>query len=212
MASLANIRALPGLYGGGFARVVQVETLTNGSNLGAVGQAAVRLERLQDPFSSFRQTLQQFSGDKAVSKPQPAPDGNLLTLLQAVDPQKQSAPQLPALGQQEAGETEGSDDPTSYAIELARAEARKKEARAEEDRKAAEHQAALQAFEAANAPKETLGPDPLAKLRQSLENLSSDIRLSDFSYTDLGVTDTAISPYAAAQAVQAYTSTLAAAG
>lgn len=209
MAMLANIRPLPGLYGGGFARVVQVETLPSGSLSGAVNQAAVRLERLQDPLAGFRQTLAQFDQGQTVSKPQQPISSSSLTLLQNVDPQQPLAPQFPPEAQNPAA---GEDDPSSYAIELARVETLRAEARAEATRKEEARKEALRQFEESSAPKESYGPDLLAKLRQSLEPLSGDLKLNTISYNDLSNTNPETTPFIAALAAKSYANSIATAG
>lgn len=204
---LANIRPLPGLYGGGFARVVQVETLPSGSIGGAVSQAAVRLERLKDPLAGFQQSLAQFTdGPTTVSRPQQPISSNSLTLLQNIDPQQPLVPQFPPEQQTVAA---GEDDPSSYAIQLARAESLRAEARAEAERKEAARKEALRQFEESSAPQESFGPDPLAKLRQSLEPLSSDLKLSTIEYDDISNPNPETTPFVAALAAQSYASAFA---
>lgn len=216
MAMLANIRTLPGLYGGGFARVVQVEAFPSGA-LGGAEQAAVRLEKLQDPLASFRQTLSQFDTAQTVSKPQQALDGNSLTLLQNVDPEKPLVtPFPPDLQQQikQAQQNSTADDPSSYAIELARAEARRKEAQTEEQHQEERRAEALRQFEQSNnkqsdSSQQTQLTDQLDKLQKSLETLTGTTKISSLSYEQLDGVNTTTSTAAAAQAAQAYASTLA---
>jgi len=224
MANLANIRPLPGLYGGGFARVVQVEALPNGTN-GAVSQAAIRLERLKDPLASFSQSLAQFRQANTVSRPQPpVVDSSSLTLLQNINPeqplvapfppdqqqlQQQAQQRARQQAQQDAAASATTDDPSSYAIELARVERLREEARTESQRKEEARKEALRQFEQASAPKESLAPDPLAKLRQALENFPSDLNLESLSFDDVSSTAARPNIYSATLAAQSYASTLA---
>lgn len=207
---LANIRPLPGLYGGGFARVVQVETLPSGSFEGAA-QAAVRLERLQDPLAGFRQALTQYSEGKTVSTPQQPIDGGSVTLLQNVDPQQPLVPPFPP-EQQPQTQNSGPDDQSSYAIELARAEARRKDAITEQRQEEERRAEAIRQFEqAAQEHQQNFGPDPLEKLRQALEKQPTDLTaLNEVSYSDVAGSSTQTSTAAASLAAQAYANTLAA--
>lgn len=206
MAMLANIRPLPGLYGGGFARVVQVEALPNGTN-GAVSQAAIRLERLKDPLAGFSQSLAQFQQGSTVSRPQPpVADSTSLTLLQNVDPAQPLVPPFPP--EQQATTAASADDPSSYAIELARAERLREEARTETRRKEEARAQALREFEQASTPREPLGPDPLAKLREALEKLPGNFNLDSLNFDDVSSAATRPNIYSAALAAQTYASSL----
>jgi hypothetical protein len=207
--SFANIRALPGLYGGGFARVLDVQTLGSSRLSGDSSPmgALLRLEKLQDPLKTFSQNLQQFSGDPTV-KPSNTPrlSSDVLTLLQQINPS-----QGPAVGQ--APSFAEALDAQLAAREQARAEQEKQQQRAQEQ------QQSRGAVEASDFAKELggqddplgqLGPDLLKQLDALLnKKVELDIPTLPLAANELSV-ETAVgtSPALAALAAQTYASRL----
>lgn len=107
MATLSMLRAVPGLYGGGFARIVDVQYVPSTGGTGSSRDsrtALVRMERVGGTAStstapisnSFENELAQFAADNSAS---PLPisllAGNNITVLQSL-PQQQQVPQASA--------------------------------------------------------------------------------------------------------------------
>lgn len=176
-----NIRLLPGLEGGGFARVVQVEPIK--SNVTSGGAAvALRLEKLANPLAGFKQDLSTYTssenGKKSVpSTAVPQLSSEVLTMLQQIDGQ-------PAKAQtQSAGSV--------YAAEAEQAEARRREYARQQEEQQQQHQEALAALE--------------AQLKKASEGLTPVPAPSAEAVTgDITQTNSAL----AAQAAQAYAATL----
>lgn len=100
----ANIHALPGLYGGGFARVVDVQEIpgTVPPQTGGGGAPAlVRLERLSGSTTSFHQSLQTFlSAQKTLPTTTAQLSTSAVTILQEISNQPPLGPQQQAIGPQ----------------------------------------------------------------------------------------------------------------
>jgi len=100
MASV-DIRTLPGLYGGGFARVIEVQALGRQRTAESGEDALVRFQRLKDPLQSFGETLTTYLTDKNIIPEQkPRLSSAALTLLQQIESDQPLGPQLPPLGPQ----------------------------------------------------------------------------------------------------------------
>jgi hypothetical protein len=207
--SFGNIRSLPGLYGGGFARVLDVQSLTGGRVSGTDGPlgALVRMEKLQDPLKTFSQNLQQFSGDPNI-KPSPVArlSSDVLTLLQQINPS-----QGPAVG--EAPSFAEALDTQLAQREQARAEQEKQQQRAQEQQ---QNSGVVEASEFAQElgrpedPLGQLGPDLLKQLDALLnKKVELDIPTLPLAANELAV-ETAVgtSPALAALAAQSYASNL----
>lgn len=183
MAMYGNIRLLPGLEGGGFARVVQVEPIKSSVTSGGAA-VALRLEKLANPLAGFRQNLSTYTssenGKKSVlSTAVPQLSSEVLTMLQQVDgqPVKVKAPT------QSAGSV--------YAAEAEQAEARRREYARQQEEQQQQHQEALAALE--------------AQLKKAQEGLSPVPPPNASEVTgDITQTNSAL----AAQAAQAYAATL----
>ncbi len=183
MAMYGNIRLLPGLEGGGFARVVQVEPIK--SNVTSGGAAvALRLEKLANPLAGFKQDLSTYTssenGKKSVpSTAVPQLSSEVLTMLQQVDGQ----PVKVKAQTQSAGSV--------YAAEAEQAEARRREYARQQEEQQQQHQEALAALE--------------AQLKKTSEGLTPVPAPSAEAVTgDITQTNSAL----AAQAAQAYAATL----
>lgn len=137
MATLSMLRAVPGLYGGGFARIVDVQYVPSTGGTGSSRDsrtALVRMERVggtpsisSTTTNSFENELAQFGTDNSAS---PLPisllAGNNITVLQSLPQQQQVpaestttlpplGPQLPPLGEQAkpSSDTENDEDEAS---------------------------------------------------------------------------------------------------
>lgn len=205
MATFSDIRTIPGLYGGGFGRVVDVQRLTGGrvSLSDAPQDALVRLERLADPLQSFQQNVQQFFGDaNAQSRNTPRLSGEMLTLLQQIDAEQreQLGPQLPPLGPQlpplgtqpERQATEEQDQSEDSSSESATAQG----------------QGAFELAAQAQSETDPFGPDLIAQLDALLSRPPIEVRTTPVSFGDVNGSAPSLSSSSASLAAQAYAATL----
>lgn len=214
----ANIHALPGLYGGGFARVVDVQEIpgTVPPQTGGGGAPAlVRLERLSGSATSFHQSLQTFlSAQKTLPTTTAQLSTSAITILQQVADQpplgpapQALGPQLPPLGPAPAADPATSRSATTDLAALtsnsgsdAADEADPNNKKDEEEKTSGQKKKGmfddLFADKAREAKK--FGPDPLDVLQKMLETQTSG---------NAGTTGATASTTAAALATTATTAT-----
>ncbi len=188
----ANIHALPGLYGGGFARVVDVQEIpgTVPPQTGGGGAPAlVRLERLSGSTSSFHQSLQTFlSAQKTLPTTTAQLSTSAITILQEVSDQpplgpapQALGPQLPPLGPAPAADPTSGSSSTDLAALTSKNtsdtadEADPNNTKDEEEKTSGKKKKGmfddLFADKAREAKK--FGPDPLDVLKKMLETQTS---------------------------------------
>jgi hypothetical protein len=201
MATFSDIRTIPGLYGGGFGRVVDVQRLTGGrvSLSDAPQDALVRLERLADPLKTFQQNVQQFFGDaETQSRNALRLSGDMLTLLQQIDAEQREqlgpqllpplGPQLPPLGAQPERPQAQDDEQNTTAVQDT-----------DEQTQAAFEQALQRQDEA-----QPFGPDLIAQLDALLNRPPIEVRTTPVSFGEVNGSAPNLSSNSASLAAQAY--------
>ncbi len=216
--SSANLRALPGLYGGGFARVLDVQTIAGGRLTGDGGpiDALVRLEKLKDPLQSFSQSLQKYTQSPLAASAPPTQrlSGDVLTLLQQIDPSQKAAQAAAAPTPMRVPGSGGEDGNATTLADLLDAQlAKREQAKAEQERTQKQrdeqktNQPDTQPIEPSVADK--LGPDLVKQLDALLEKrIQLDIPSSTVTANEVTGEVVAVSPAQAARAAQTYASTL----